>query len=131
MSPTIKDGEKLKIDRNFHKKVSEVERFDIVAFRLSEGQKKYLGLSGELFHYKRIIGLPNEKLEIKRGHVYINDKLLDEPFVKEIWEDNGFGLITISADEYFVLGDNRPNSADSRILKPATVKKGRYSRKSN
>ncbi len=71
-------------------------------------------------HIKRIIGLPGEKIKIMEGHVYINNSLLSEPYLSSSVVTQTFGFIkegeeiTIPADNYFLLGDNRPYSSDSR-----------------
>lgn len=94
--------------------VSGVKRGDVVVFTSPHNPKvKYI---------KRIIGLPGEKIEIRQNKVYINDVLLNEPYlssntVTKIWE-GGFikeGVpVIVPSGKYFVLGDNRPYSSDSR-----------------
>ena len=71
---------------------------------------------------KRVIGLPGDTVEIRDGHVYINDRLLIEPYIKQPWADNK-PKQTIPADQYYVLGDNRSNSADSRSQQVGLVHK--------
>jgi signal peptidase I len=61
---------------------------------------------------KRLIGLPGDVVEVKSGKVYINNTPLDEPYIKEAPRYN-FGPFTVPENNYFVLGDNRNNSADS------------------
>jgi signal peptidase I len=62
---------------------------------------------------KRVIGLPGETVEIADGQVYINDHLLEEPYIKSPWHGN-WAQVTLPPDMYFVMGDNRDNSLDSR-----------------
>jgi signal peptidase I len=75
-------------------------------------------------YIKRVIALPGERLLIKDGHVYINGHLLDEPYLPEAWtvgtEYGGPNGIVIPANEYFVMGDNRNRSQDSRVFGPIT-----------
>lgn len=89
------------------KKVKEPERFDIVIFHYPDDES-------QLF-IKRLIGLPGEKVEIKEGKVYINDSEtpLDDSFVPEA-PKGSFGPYEVPENSYFMLGDNRNHSRDSR-----------------
>ena len=71
---------------------------------------------------KRVIGLPGETIEIVNGKVYINDRLLEEPYITTPWNDS-LPKILIPPDEYFVMGDNRNNSLDSRSAQVGLVSK--------
>ena len=108
MSPTLTDGDNLIVDKisyRFH----DPERFDIVVFPFRYAEKTY--------YIKRIIGLPGETVFIdEEGTIYIDGEILDEHFGKEVIQDPGraYETITLGEDEYFVLGDNRNNSSDSR-----------------
>lgn len=86
--------------------ISSPHRGDIVAL-------KFPGDPDKQKYIKRIIGMPNEKIEIKNSKIYINDKELIEPYAvnSPILPDMTY---RIGSDEYFLIGDNRPNSNDSR-----------------
>lgn len=87
--------------------MSEPERFDIVVFRYPDDEK--------ILYVKRIIGLPGDTVSIRNGKVYVNDAVdpLDEPYLKQtpLYD---FGPYTVPEGYYFMLGDNRNNSQDSR-----------------
>ncbi len=86
-------------------------RFDIIAFEKDKN-----------FYVKRIIGLPKEKVSINNNHIYIDDMLLPENYGKEDTLED-MEEISLSEDEYFVLGDNRVYSMDSRSEQIGVVKK--------
>lgn len=64
---------------------------------------------------KRIIGMPGDTIEIKNNIVYLNNKVLKEHYIKEPMKTNDISKITLKEDEYFLMGDNRNNSYDSRM----------------
>ena len=115
MEPTIMTGDDLFVNRLAYL-FSEPKRFDIAVFKYPDNE--------ELLYIKRIIGLPGEKLEIKDGKVYINDSavpLRDEFVNGEPLGDYGPYFIPLGC--YFMLGDNRNNSQDSRFWNNKFVKK--------
>jgi len=96
---------------------SEPKRFDIILFHPPDDE-------ASIPYVKRIIGLPNEKVEIKSGKVYIDDSdvPLDDSFVKEVARGD-YGPFSVPDGCYFVLGDNRNGSNDSRHWKNRYVPK--------
>lgn len=105
MVPTIQVGDKILSFRNYTPKT--LQRGDIILFHNDE-----VGLD----LVKRLIGLPGEKVNIEAdGSLYINDVLLDEPYVKN---PGGLpGIFNIPENHYLFLGDNRANSGDAREWK--------------
>lgn len=106
MENTLFDHDNLIIDKLSYHFVNP-KRFDIIVFPIRTSEKYYI---------KRVIGLPGETVQIKEGNIYINSELLKEDFGKEIINFGGTASvpITLKEDEYFVLGDNRNHSSDSR-----------------
>jgi len=112
METTLSDGDNLIIDKLSYR-ISKPERFDIVIFpHEDEGNKVY--------YIKRIIGLPGEQIQIFDGVIYIDDVPLREDYGCEVIQDAKLAAspIVLGDDEYFVLGDNRNNSSDSREIGP-------------
>ncbi len=113
MFPTLEDGDHIIIEK-ISKRFGDMDRYDIIVFPHEK----------DILYIKRIIGLPGEKVEIKDGKVFIDDKEIDEKYEFEIIEEYGDSLpMTVPDGEYFVLGDNRNNSHDSRYQTVGTVKK--------
>ncbi len=108
MEYTLSDGDNLIVDKisyRFHKP----ERYDIIVFPFQYEENTY--------YIKRIIGLPGEKVQISEdGAIYINGKVLEESYGSQIIKNPGQAEdpIELDDDEYFVLGDNRNESSDSR-----------------
>ena len=108
MEPTLSDGDNLIVDKISYR-FNDPERFDIIVFPFRYAERTY--------YIKRIIGLPGETVYIdEEGHIYIDGEILKEYYGKEIIADPGraYEPITLGEDEYFVMGDNRNNSSDSR-----------------
>lgn len=109
MESTYHDGENLIVNKLAYR-LGDPERFDVVVFEPYEDESVY--------YIKRVIGLPGETVRIdEAGNIYINGEILDEHYGKEPIMIRGLAEneITLGADEYFVMGDNRNNSLDSRF----------------
>lgn len=116
MNPTLEDKDILLVSR-IHKTFSlDYNRFDVVIFQSEQENNRLL--------IKRVIGLPGETIHIKDGDIYINDEKIEENYGKEHMTYDGLAEtpITLKENEYFVLGDNRNNSKDSRYLGPINKK---------
>ena len=108
METTLSDGDQLLVDKLSYR-FQNPKRFDIIVFPYQYEENVY--------YIKRIIGLPGETVQVKDGYVYINgEKLESDIYGKEVMQSAGIAAepITLGDDEYFVLGDNRNNSSDSR-----------------
>lgn len=131
MEKTLKDGEKLLI---LDRRISKIKRYDFVSISVFIYGKRQKIL-------KRVIALPHEHIRIKDDKVYINDKLLNEPYayydkqasadewindlpgnVHVIKRDINDVDITLGDEQYFVMGDNRMHSTDSREIGPVLKK---------
>ena len=104
---TLSDGDNLIVDKISYR-FRDPERFEIIVFPFQYEEHTY--------YIKRIIGLPGETVQVIDGYVYINGEMLDENYGLEVMDDPGIAAepITLGEDEYFVLGDNRNHSSDSR-----------------
>lgn len=129
MEPTLSDGDSVIIQKLSYL-FGEPERFDVVVFPVNA---KGDGKNGEhSFYVKRIIGLPGETLQVRDGSVYIDGERLeaDRYCLSKILDGgNADTPITMKEDEYFVLGDNRNMSTDSRNSYVGMVKKNDISGK--
>ena len=107
METTLSDGDNLIVDKISYR-FRDPERFEIIVFPFQYEEHTY--------YIKRIIGLPGETVQVIDGYVYINGEMLDENYGLEVMDDPGIAAepITLGEDEYFVLGDNRNHSSDSR-----------------
>lgn len=108
MSPTLADGESIIVNKlTYHFK--SPKRFDVIVFKQNGNEHSY-------YNIKRVVGLPGETIQIKDGAIYIDGELLTEEYKVDAMNNGGLAKepITLDAGEYFVLGDNRNGSEDSR-----------------
>ncbi|HZW48726.1 MAG TPA: signal peptidase I [Bacillota bacterium] len=108
MIPTLENGERI-----ISLKLGEVQRGDIIVFKLQSDPRR--------FFVKRVIGLPNEEISIISGQVYINGILWQETYLGSISSQQTMEALTIPEAHYFVMGDNRAVSLDSRDSVMGTI----------
>jgi signal peptidase I len=107
MENTLHHGDNLIVDKLTYR-FSKPKRYDIIVFPFRYQEKTY--------YIKRIIGLPGETIQIQDGVIRIDGEVLQESYGREVMKNAGLAadMITLGEDEYFVLGDNRNDSTDSR-----------------
>ena len=117
MEPTLHNADNLFVDKISYR-FRDPERFDVIVFPFHYQE--------DTFYIKRIIGLPGETVQIdENGVIYINGEVLKETFGKEVILPEKIGLaaepIVLGEDEYFVMGDNRNDSFDSRYAQVGNI----------
>ena len=108
MEPSLKHGDRIFISRALER----IERSDIVIFYYPADQSKS--------YIKRVVGLPNDRVEIREGQVFINGESVAEPYVDSKYNQarRNINEISVPEENYYVIGDNRDNSNDSRSWGP-------------
>jgi signal peptidase I len=110
MLPRLEDQDRLFINK-FAYRVGEIHRGDVVVFLYPHDHSKS--------YIKRVIALPGDKLRIEQGRVYVNGLLIPEPYVPERFtDDRSEAQIVLPQNEYYVMGDHRSISSDSRDFGP-------------
>jgi signal peptidase I len=117
MEPTLQNYDRVMVDKLSYR-FQAPKRYDIIVFEPNEAVVKGCGLTAvekkKSSLIKRVIGLPGDRVEIKEGTTYINGQPLSEPYLVKTPEYE-LPLITVPANSYFALGDNRNNSCDGHI----------------
>ena len=116
MENTLSDGDNLIVDKITYR-FTDPQRFDIIVFPFQYGEKVY--------YIKRIIGLPGETIRVQDGEIYVDGEILEESYGREDMRSSGIAEdpIVLGEDEYFVLGDNRNDSMDSRDPSVGLIKR--------
>ena len=107
MIPTLLIRDRVIVNKLVYKYYGKLERGDVVLFRST--------ITPPRDFIKRLIGLPGENIKIRNGQVLINGKTIDQSKWPVIWDSSNFGPYKIPENSYFFLGDNRPDSFDSRF----------------
>ena len=117
MNPVLENGDITLTNRIIYN-ASRPGRGDVIAFHPNGNEDSYC-------YIRRIVGLPGENVELKEGKVYINGKGIEEKYKTTEIEDVGMieEPVTLDSDEYFVLGDNRESTEDSRSAEIGNVKR--------
>jgi signal peptidase I len=106
MEPTLKPGDRIIVNKLIYR-YSQPERGDIMVFKYPRDPARDF--------IKRAVGLPEETVEIKNSKVYINNKEIPQPFLEPGLQFGSFGPVEVPEGSYFMMGDNRNNSEDSRV----------------
>jgi signal peptidase I len=110
MAPLLSDQERIFINK-FVYRFEPIQRGDVVVF--------WYPLDRTKSFIKRVVGLGGEMVEIRQGQVYVNGVVVPEPYVPTQYEDlSDFGPVRVPRDSYFVMGDHRISSNDSRVFGP-------------
>jgi signal peptidase I len=116
MDPTLLNGDRVLVNKLSYR-LHDVNRGDVVVFRRPEGLPGGPGQPEDLI--KRVVALPGETVVAREGVVYVDGRLLDEPYLSAGSSTTNLDRpVVLGPDEVFVMGDNRGNSQDGRVFGP-------------
>ena len=125
MAPTIKIDDLVWADTDYYKR-APIARGDIVMISAADPKMTAADGPGAKYLY-RVIGIGGDRIQVREGRVYVNENLLGGAFASGKYETNkpikDFGPIVVPPEQYFLIGDNLPDSYDSRQWSQPTIKK--------
>jgi signal peptidase I len=129
MVPTLRVGDRVLVNKLVYD-FGDIRRGDVIVFENPTLREEDRGPLGAIWDWlteglgfatepgkdfiKRVVGLPGETIEVRKGNVFIDGRPLDEPYVNRLADRSDFPPTVVEEDHVFVMGDNRPNSQDSR-----------------
>lgn len=118
MEPALRSGDRVLVN-NMEYFTKDPERGDIVAY--DSGFRGGLWNKEKVRFVKRVVGLPGDEVQILNGDVYVNGEVLSEPYT--VRHDDNLALVKVPFGHYFLMGDNRKHSYDSRHLGPVPAER--------
>jgi signal peptidase I len=118
MEPTLQIGDRVLVNKLSYR-FGDIDRGDLVVFKRPDLPKESAAVVRDLI--KRVIALPGETVEARDGSIYINGKKLDEPYLPQGTLSENLPSQVVPAGRIWVMGDNRTNSRDSRVLGPIDI----------
>ena len=110
MAPLLSDQERIFINK-FVYHFEPIQRGDVIVF--------WYPLDHSKSFIKRVVGLPSETIELRQGNLYVSGERVDEPYVPpNFFDDANYGPVRVPPGQYFVMGDHRDSSNDSRVFGP-------------
>jgi signal peptidase I len=131
MVPTLHVGDRVLVNKIVYT-IGEPQRLDVIVFRNPTLPEPDRGFFSGVWHWliegigvstdpnrdfiKRVVGIPGDTVEVRNGKVFVNGERLTEPYARDEQDRQDYGPVTVPRARYFVMGDNRPNSSDSRSV---------------